>query len=150
MELLPWRRKERHPLATFREEVDRLFDDFFGRTWEIEPLWRAGRGLSLDVAETEDEIIVTVDLPGVEPKDIDITLTGDVLIIKGEKKEEKEEKKRDYHRMERRYGSFSRSVALPPVADPDKVSAAYKDGVLKITLGKKEEAKAKSVKIEVK
>ena len=150
MELLPWRRKGRHPLATFREEMDRLFEDFFGRTWEIEPFWRTGRGLNLDVAESEDEIIVSVDLPGVDPKDIDISLTGDVLTIKGEKKEESEEKKRDYHRMERRYGSFSRSVALPPAADPEKVSASYKDGVLKITLGKKEEAKAKPIKIEVK
>jgi HSP20 family protein len=150
MELLPGRRRERHPLATFREEMDRLFEDFFGRPWGIEPFWREGGRLSLDVAETEDEIVVTADLPGVDPKDIDITLSGDVLTIKGEKKEETEEKKRDYHRMERRYGSFSRSVALPPAADPEKVSASYKDGVLKVSLGKKAEAKAKSVKIEVK
>lgn len=150
MELLPWRKKGRHPLANFREEMDRLFEDFFGRAWDIEPFWRTGKGLNLDVAETEDEIIVSIDLPGVDPKDIDISLTGDVLTIKGEKKEEAEEKKRNYHRMERRYGSFSRSVALPPAADPEKVSASYKDGVLKITLGKKEEAKAKSIKIEVK
>ena len=78
----------------------------------------------------------------------------EALLEEEEKKkaeeEEAEEKKRNYHRMERRYGSFSRSVALPPAADPEKVSASYKDGVLKITLGKKEEAKAKSIKIEVK
>lgn len=103
---------------------------------------------SLDVSETKDNIVVKAEVPGIEPKDIDISLTGDVLNIKGEKKQEKEEKDEDYQRTERSYGAFTRSVRLHQEVQSDKIEANYRNGVLKITLPKSEEAKKKEIKIE--
>lgn len=127
-----------------------MFDDFFSgfgflptrRTGEWAPM--------LDVAETDTEVILKAELPGVKPEDLDITLTGEVLTIKGEKKEEREEKARDYHWTERRYGAFSRVIHLPSSIDPEKVKAEMKDGVLTLTISKKEEAKARQIKVKLK
>lgn len=104
---------------------------------------------SLDVSETKNNIVVKAEAPGVDPKDIDISLTGDVLTIKGEKRQEKEEKEQNYHRVERSYGVFARSVRLPQEVQSDKIEANYKKGILKITLPKSEEAKKKEIKIKV-
>jgi HSP20 family protein len=93
--------------------------------------------------------VVKAEVPGLEPKDIDISLTGGVLTIKGEKKQEKEEKDENYHRIERSYGTFTRSVRVPQEVQSDKIEATYKNGVLKITLPKSEEAKKKEIKIKV-
>lgn len=104
---------------------------------------------SLDLSETKNDIVVKAELPGIDTKDIDISLTNDVLSIKGEKKQEKEEKEEDYHFVERSYGSFTRSIRLPRDVQSDKISASYKNGVLKITLPKSEEAKKKEVKVKL-
>ena len=104
---------------------------------------------SIDVSETDTEMTVDAELPGVEENDIDVTLTDNLLTIRGEKKQEKEEKKKDYRLTERSYGSFSRSMTLPFDADPNKIKAAFKDGVLTITLPKPPEVKAKVKKIAI-
>lgn len=103
---------------------------------------------ALDVSETKDEIVVKAEVPGMEAKDIDISLSGEVLTIKGEKKQEKEQKEENYHMVERSYGAFSRFVRLPQEVQGDKIVAKCKDGVLKITLPKSEKAKAKEIKIK--
>jgi len=104
----------------------------------------------LDISETEKEYQVTAELPGVEEKDLDITLTKGLLTIKGEKKADKEEKGKNYHRIERTYGSFERSISLPQDADQQNVSADFNRGVLKVTVAKKPEAIPTTRKIEVK
>ena len=103
----------------------------------------------IDLSETADKIIIKAEIPGIDPKEIDISIQGDTLTIKGEKKEEKEEKGKNYYRMERRYGSFSRSVDLPNSVNPNKVSAEYKNGVLEINLQKKEEVKPTQITVKV-
>jgi HSP20 family protein len=145
-ELTPWRPFTE--LSTFRREMDRLWDSFFGerplaRIWERE--WTP----SLDVSETKDNFVVKAEVPGIDAKDINISLTGDVLTVKGEKKQEREEKEEDYHLVERSYGAFSRSVRLLAEVESGKIEASYKNGILKITLPKSEKVKAKEVKIKV-
>ena len=104
---------------------------------------------SLDISDTKNELVVKAEVPGMDAKDIDISLSDGMLTIKGEKKQEKEEKETNYHLIERSYGSFLRSVNLPGEVQGDKISASYKDGILKITLPKSEEAKKKEIKIKV-
>ena len=146
LELIPWR--ERRELDRFRREMDRLFDEFF----EMRPLRRLfGEGEwipSVDLSENPKEIVVHAEVPGIDPKDIDITIHGRTLTLKGEKKSEKEEKDVNYHRIERRYGSFTRTLELPTDVDPDNAKATYKDGVLKLVIPKTKEQAVK--KIEVK
>jgi len=139
------------PLGDFermRRDMDRLWGSFFergtlrgedGREWLP----------YLDVAETKNEIVVKAEVPGLEPKDIDISLSDGLLTIKGEKKQEREEKEENYHLVERSYGSFARSIRLPNEVQSDKINASYKNGVLKIVLPKSEEAKKKEIKIKV-
>ena len=103
---------------------------------------------AFDVSETEGELIVTAEIPGMDKKDLDIHLSDGVLTVKGEKKQEKEDKKENYHCIERRYGSFSRTMRLPVDVDTEKVDAAYKDGVLRITLPKSETVKPKKIDIK--
>ena len=103
----------------------------------------------LDVAETKNDLVIKAEVPGMEPKDIDVSLSNGILTIKGEKKQEREEKEEDYHLVESSYGSFTRSVQLRREILSDKISASYKNGVLKITLPKSEEAKKKEIKIKV-
>jgi HSP20 family protein len=142
-EIAPFRDFER-----MRRDMDRLWDSFFergtlrgedGREWLP----------SLDVAETKNEIVVKAEVPGMEPKDIDVSLSDGLLTIKGEKKQEREEKEENYHLVERNYGSFTRSIRLPNEVQSDKINASYKNGVLKIVLPKSEEAKKKEIKIKV-
>jgi len=131
-----------------RRDMDRLWNSFFERgTLRSE---EGGEWLpSLDVAETKNEIVVKAEVPGLEPKDIDISLSDGLLTIKGEKKQEREEKEENYHLVERSYGSFARSIRLPNEVQSDKINASYKNGVLKIVLPKSEEAKKKEIKIKV-
>jgi HSP20 family protein len=148
MSLMRWR--PTRDLLSIREEMNRLFDDFFTgwperRRGLLEGEWAP----SVNVAETDEDIVVTAELPGVKQDDVDITITNDVLTLKGEKKEEKEVQKKNYHRIERSYGSFQRSVSLPTGVQADKAKAKYKDGVLQITIPKVEEAKPKQIKINV-
>jgi HSP20 family protein len=145
-ELTPWRPFE---FDRIRREMDRLWDSFL----EGRPMRRAeesGEWLpSLDVSETKNDVVIKAELPGMDPKDIDISLANGFLTIKGEKKHEKEEKEENYHLVERSYGSFTRSVRLPREVQSDKISASFKNGVLRVTLPKSEEAKKKEIKIKV-
>jgi len=147
MAVLPVKREG--PFVSLRREMDRLFDDFF-RGWELAP-WVEGEWYpSIDVAETEDQVIVKAEIPGMDPSELEITLTDDSLSIRGEKKEEKEEKKKNYHRRESRYGSFSRSVRLPALVNTEKAEASYDKGILTINAPKVEKEKAKKIEIKVK
>jgi len=142
-ELAPFREFER-----VRREMDRLWDSLLEgglRKRGEETEWLP----SLDVAETKNELVVKAEVPRMDPKDIDISLSDGLLTIKGEKRQEKEEKEADYHVVERSYGSFLRSVQLPKEVQSDKISASYKNGILRITLPKSEEAKKKEIKIKV-
>lgn len=133
-----------HPFVSLRREMDRLFEDFT-RNLSLP----AGSLLpSTDIAETEKEIKITAELPGLEDKDVKIDLADNVLTIKGEKKTEREEKEKDYRLMERSFGSFSRSVELPAGVKADDIKASIAKGVLTVTVTKTAPAQAK--KIEVK
>ncbi len=134
-------------LTNLRREMDRLFQDFWGGrdVMSIEGDWIP----AIDISETDDAIVVKAEAPGMEPNEIDISLSNDVLIIKGEKKQKTEEKKENYHRIETRYGSFSRAFRLPAGVVQENVEAKYDKGVLKITLPKKEEVKPKQINIKV-
>jgi HSP20 family protein len=149
------RREWEYPFASFQREMNKLFDDFFGG-FDLSPWAPLERRLAtaftphVDVSETDKEIKVSVELPGMDEKDIDVSLTRDTLTIKGEKKEEKEEQGKDYYRMERSYGSFTRSVPLPVEVDTDKVQATFKKGVLDITLPKTARAIQETKKVPVK
>jgi HSP20 family protein len=145
-ELTPW--KPFRELTTLREEMDRLWNRFFGEREALEP-FRGEWVPSLDVSETKDNVLVKAEIPGMDPKEIDISYAEGILTVRGERKQEKEEKDENYHMIERRYGSFSRSVRLPHEVKSDRIKANYKDGVLRITLPKSEEAKKKEVKIRV-
>jgi len=129
-------------------EMDRLFDTFFISTAGPRALDRAWAPL-VDVYETKDEIVVTADLPGVKEKEIDVSLVGDLLTIKGERRHEQERKDESLHRVERAYGAFERQITVPMPIQADKVRALFKEGVLEIHLPKAEEVKPKQVKIEV-
>lgn len=141
-ELAPFREFER-----MKKEMDRLWDSFFERgprTGE-----RGEWYPSLDMAETKNDVIIKAEVPGMDPKDIDISLSNGLLTIKGEKKQEREEKEGDYHLAERCFGAFMRAIRLPGEVQSEKIEASYKNGVLKITLPKSEEAKKKQIKIKV-
>ncbi len=137
-------------ISSLQSEMNHMFDRFF-KGWDLSGLGaETGTWLPpIDLAETNDKVVVKAEIPGIDPKEIDISIQGDTLSVKGEKKEEKEEKGGNYYRMERRYGSFSRSIDLPASVDTNKVSAEYKNGVLEITLQKKEGVKPKQINVKV-
>jgi HSP20 family protein len=160
--LMPWRERSSmpstrrddmlDPLVSFRREVDRMFDDFFNNF---------GRGLrgtgadwrsvtpTIDVAEDDKELVVTAELPGLDEKDFEVTLSGDVLTIKGEKRAEQQEKKGGATYMERRFGSFARSIRLPFEVRDEKVNARYDKGVLTIRVPKPPEVQRATRRIDV-
>ncbi len=142
-ELIPWR-----PLRDLKREMDRLWNEFFGRE-TLPEVFETEWVPALDISETKDAVVVRADVPGIDPEDLEITLSGNLLTIRGEKKQEKEEKGESFYRVERSYGSFVRSVQIPTEIDPDKIEATYKNGVLKITLPKKAEAKGKQIPVKV-
>jgi HSP20 family protein len=133
-------------LERMRKEMDRIWNrfsqEFSASTFEHD------FNPSLDLAETEESLVAEIELTGINPKDIDISVTSDMLTVTGEKKQRAKETGRNYHLVERAYGKFSRSIRLPTTVDPDQVEASYKDGILLIILGKTETIKSK--KIEVK
>jgi HSP20 family protein len=151
-----------HPFGSLRREIDRLFDDFglgmwrpFGRSlFAAEPLFRRevtwATTPAVDVVESEKAYEVTAELPGMDEKNIEVKVVGGNLTIKGEKQEEKEEKKKDYYLHERHFGSFERSFEVPESVDTGKIEASFKKGVLTVTLPKKAEAQKPAKKIEVK
>jgi HSP20 family protein len=123
------------------------FGRFLDKDWE-KAMSTTAWNPSVDIFENDSDIVVKVEAPGMNAKDFDLRIENNVLMVKGERKFEKETKEENYHRVEREYGSFSRSFALPTAVKEDKVTAEYKDGILKIVLPKKEEVKPKSIKIE--
>jgi len=147
MELIPWR-----PFGdfdSFRREMDSVWERFMGeKPFGLRP--REEWSPSVDISETKDSIVVKAELPGTDAKDIDVSITGNVLTIKGEKKEEQEEKDEHRHYVGRYYGTFRRSFQLPADVKTDKIDAAFEKGVLKITLPKTEQAKKKEIQIKVK
>jgi HSP20 family protein len=146
-ELAPWR--PFRELERMRREMDRLWDSFFEERPQRKIEEFGEWGPSLDLSETKNDLIVKAEVPGIDPKDIDISLNKDILTIKGEKKQEKEEKEENYHFIERSYGAFARSIRLPRDVQTDKINASYKNGVLRVTLPKSEEAKKKEIRIKV-
>ena len=137
-------------LVSIENEMDRLFDDFFvggprRRGWYVQR-WNP----AVDISENNGNIHVDVEIPGMKKEDIKISLENNVLMLKGEKKQDREFKEENCHRMERRYGSFVRSFELPMPVQADKIKASYKNGILKIDLPKAEEVKPKEIPIEVK
>jgi HSP20 family protein len=135
-------------LVTLREAMDRLFEESFIRPGSRLLSAYGGADLALDMYETDNDVVVTTALPGVKPEDVEITITGDTLSIKGEIKSETKAEKGSYLRQERRYGVFSRTVALPVPTKADKAEAKFKDGVLTLSIPKAEEAKPKSIKVK--
>jgi HSP20 family protein len=153
--------RQRTELGPWRfSDVERMFEDWFEDFWSrpFPRMWRPGfgrlRGISLeapalDVYEQKDDVIVKAEIPGLTKDEIDISLEGNTLTIKGEKNKEEEVKEEDYYRCERTYGAFSRSIELPVAVQTDKVNASFKNGVLEIRLPKTEEAKKNVVKVKV-
>jgi len=145
------------PFEHLRREIDRLFDDFDGGFWRAPfrmPHWpRSVTWPSMpavDVTDTEKAYEITAELPGMDEKNVEVKVANGVLTIKGEKEEDKEEKKKDYYVRERNFGSFERSFQVPDGVDADKIEANFKKGVLTVTLPKKPEAQKTAKKIDVK
>ncbi|MDH4208601.1 MAG: Hsp20/alpha crystallin family protein [Anaerolineae bacterium] len=133
---------------TLREAMDRLFEESLVRPRRGELLPAVEGSLALDVYQTEDSAVVKTSVPGVKPDGIDITISGNMLTISGETKEEEEVREKNYLRRERRLGSFSRSVVLPEGLEPDKAEASFEDAVLTLTIPKAPEAKPKVIKVK--
>jgi len=133
-------------LTTLRNRMDRLWSRM---TTEDEPML-ANWSPTSDVVETKDEILIKAELPGIEAKDVDIEIENGVLTLKGDRKAEKESEEKGYRRIERSYGSFLRSFTLPPNVEAEKIAANFANGVLEVHMPKKENAKPRSIKVDVK
>jgi len=160
MSLIPWRSKTRATelgepgdqtmLQRFRDEIDRTFERFFRDPWSPfeTGLGSVGTwGPAVEMSESDDEVTVRAEIPGMEPKDLDITVEGSRLILSGEKQESSEKKGRDCAYSECRYGSFRRVIELPSSTDPTKVTATHKNGVLTIRIEKSPSEKPKRIKL---
>jgi HSP20 family protein len=134
--------------STLQDRMNRLFRDSFGEGRD-EALTTTGFAPAVDVYEDEHNVTLKIEVPGIDEKDIDVRIENNLLTVHGERKFEKEEKEENYRRIERQYGSFTRSFTLPNTVDAEKVNANYEKGVLKITLAKKAEAKPKQIKVNV-
>ena len=140
--LAPWKGTD-----MLRQEMDRLFDRFFAPRWEEFELvgeWAP----KVDMSETKDAVVVKAEIPGVEQKDINVSLQDQMLSIKGEKHHEKEEKDEKYHRVERSSGAFARTFRMPVAVESEKVTATFKDGVLLVTLPKSPAAKGTMIPVK--
>ena len=160
-DLVPWGRERgvsasrdrEDPFSSLHREMNRMFDDF-AQSLDLAPWtgWEAeGFHPRMDVSETDNEVVVTAEMPGLEEKDFELNLTGDLLTLKGEKRHEHEEKEKGaVHRIERGYGSFQRTIQLPCEVEAEKASADYRNGVLTVTLPKAPSAKREVHRIDVK
>jgi HSP20 family protein len=137
---------------SLREAMDRLFEESFVHPFGRWPLLEGeARPLALDLSETEEDLVVEASLPGFDSKDVDISIVGNTLTIKGEKKQENEkEEKGKYHLRERRYGAFQRTITLPTDVDADAAEAIFENGELKLTLPKVEAARPKRIELKAK
>ena len=157
--IIPWKKEDRQlargqaseePVLTLQRRMNSLFDDFFGRSpLDLWPAGADGFAPRVDVSETGNEVRVSAELPGLDEKDVEVTVTGNLLSIKGEKKEEHEERHGDYWHTERSYGHFERSFELPQGLEPDKTQATFRKGVLKVTIPKAPGAQSTVKKIEL-
>ncbi len=151
------------PFEGLRQQIDDLFEDFDPGAWlspfrrsafDVEPLWRRESALgsipAVAIVEEDKAYVITAELPGMDEHNVEVKQSNGSLIIKGEKKEEKEEKEADYYLSERRYGSFERRFTLPEHVDADKIEARFKNGVLSVTLPKSAEAQKPEKKITIK
>ena len=134
--------------STLQDRMNRLFRETQGNTQD-ESLASSSFAPAVDVYEDEHNVTLKIEVPGIDEKDIDVRIENNTLTVHGERKIEKEEKEENYRRVERQYGSFTRTFNLPPTVDPEKVRADYDKGVLQITLPKKAEAKPKQIKVNV-
>lgn len=139
-----------HSLESLGNEMNRFFNSLSRRMGGGRGLFEREWGPDIDVYDSKDEILVKVDLPGMKKDEIDVSIQGDTLTIKGEKKKESEIKEENFIMAERCCGMFHRTITLPSTIDQEKVSASYKDGVLELKLPKKEEAKTKQISVEIK
>jgi HSP20 family protein len=142
--LIPWRRRAGGLLEPLRHEMEDLFQRFF------EPVEGNGHqswSPRVDIEESDKEIVVKADLPGIDAKDVEVSVMDGTLVLRGEKKEEKKEERKDYHRVERFAGRFYREIPLPPGTDPDKIAASSSHGVLTITIPKKPEVQPRKITV---
>jgi HSP20 family protein len=143
------------PFRSLQSRINRLFEEGFGLAPFADEAQSLSSSLSswspaCDIYETENEIVVKAELPEVKKDDVHVSLENNVLTIRGERKFEDESKRENYHRIERSYGEFVRSFTLPAIINSDKIGAEFKDGVLRVTLPKREEAKPKQIEVTVK
>ncbi len=136
-------------MMTLREAMDRLFDDAFTRPLSIRDGWSMANP-AIDMYQTENDVVVKASIPGMKAEDVQINITGDVLTLKGESKQEEERNDKAWHIREQRFGSFERSVALPTAVKTDKADAVFENGILTITLPKADEVKPKTINIKAK
>ena len=137
-------------LLSLQDRMNRMFDESYrGRSasddWALGGTWAP----AVDIYEHEGNIVLTAELPGVDPKDVDVRVENNVLTLRGERKWNTDVQRESYHRVERAYGSFTRSFTLPNVVDTEKIKADFEDGMLKLVLPKREEAKPKQISINV-
>src|SRR5215471_3961061 len=135
--------------STLQDRMNRLFRESFGPEGREESLITTSFAPPVDVYEDEHNVTLKIEVPGIDEKDIDVRVENNILTVHGERKIEKEEKQENYRRVERQYGSFTRTFTLPQTVDTENVSAHYDKGVLKITLPKKAQAKPKQIKVNV-
>jgi HSP20 family protein len=134
-------------MMSLRDAMDRLFDDAFTRPLSIKDGWSAP---AIDMYQTDDEIVVKAALPGIKADEVQINITGEVLTLKGEVKQEEEKKEKAWHIREQRYGSFERSVVLPTDVVADKAKAEFENGILTVTLPKADEVKPRTITVKAK
>ncbi len=137
-------------LGTIQERMNRIFDEVWGRRPRGEEDYLSSAWIpAVDVRESRDALEIQVEVPGIDPKDVQVAVENGILVIKGSRNFEKATEAETYHRVERAYGSFERSFTLPTNVDPEKIKATYKHGVLNLSLAKREEAKPRSIAINI-
>jgi HSP20 family protein len=134
-------------MVTLRDRMNKLFEDMAASRGEEKDLATSSWAPAVDIYETEGEVVLTAEIPGIEEKDIEIKVEDNTLTLRGERKFEKETKEENYHRIERAYGSFFRSFTLPGYVDQDKIEAEHENGILKVRMPKRAELKPRKVKI---
>ena len=150
MALVRWQPRN---TRSFGRDMDRVFDSFWSNGAVLDSVWGNGGSLPaawnprVDISETDEELAVAAEIPGMAKEDIKVTVANGILTIEGEKKEENEETEKQARRVERRYGAFKRSFRLPSAVDADSIAATYRDGVLKLSLPKAETAKTRAIEI---
>ena len=148
-DILPWKRNKDKHAKELRREIDSMYDRFFEPDFlpSASVFGKGKWGPKLDISEGRKDITVKAEIPGIEAKDLDISIDGRMLNIRGEKKQEQTEKEETYYRVERSYGYFNRTIELPAEVDPEKVDASCKKGILKIKLRKTKPSETKRIKV---